>query len=85
MEKRSERSEIEPLVFSRTAEGIKVYSARDPKKSYLVSGSPEAPRCTCPDFQSHGSDPQWRCKHILLASSQLYKWWALAFSSTLWS
>lgn len=75
-EKRSERSGIEPLVFSRVEGGIKVYSAADPKKSYVVSGTPEAPTCTCPDFCSHASDSQWRCKHILLASSQLYKWHA---------
>lgn len=75
LEKRSERSEIEPLVFSRVKGGIKVYSAADPKKSYIVSGSPEAPTCTCPDFEYHAGagDPQWRCKHVLLASSQLYK------------
>jgi hypothetical protein len=73
-EKRKERADIEPLVFSRTEEGIKVYSARDPKKSYLVSGTPEAPTCTCPDFGSHAGDAQWRYKHILLTSSQLYKW-----------
>lgn len=73
LEKRSERSEIEPLVFSRVEGGIKVYSVADPKKFYIVSGTPEAPTCTCPDFEYHAGDPQWRCKHILLASSQLYK------------
>ena len=73
LEKRTERSEIEPLVFSRIEGGIKVYSAADPKKSYIVSGTPEAPTCTCPDFEHHTGESQWRCKHILLASSQLYK------------
>src|SRR6266436_2000018 len=52
----------EPLVISRTDEGFRVYSVANPGQSYLVSGSAEAPACTCPDFQNGtlGS----RCKHI---------------------
>jgi hypothetical protein len=30
-----------------------------------VNGTPEAPQCTCPDFQVHNQDPEWRCKHII--------------------
>ena len=64
-EKRKERVENEQLVISRTEEGFRVYSPAYPTKSYIVSGSPEAPACTCPDFEHHQGDPEWRCKHIL--------------------
>src|SRR5713226_2337022 len=52
----------EPLVISRIDEGFRVYSVANPGKSYLVSGSAEAPACTCPEFQNGtlGS----RCRHI---------------------
>ena len=72
-EKRKKKAENEPLVISRTDDGFRVYSPAEPSKSYVVSGSPEAPSCTCPDFQYHQGDLQWRCKHILAAVNQLYK------------
>jgi hypothetical protein len=52
----------EPLVISRVDEGFRVYSVANPGKPYLVSGSAEAPVCTCPEFQNGtlGS----RCRHI---------------------
>src|SRR5262245_56838552 len=75
MPTRESDKRIDPLVFSLVEQGIKVYSARDPKKSYIVSGTPEAPTCTCPDYQHHAGEAQQRCKHILLASGQLYKWY----------
>ncbi|HET8548425.1 MAG TPA: SWIM zinc finger family protein [Bryobacteraceae bacterium] len=59
------RAAGERLVVSRTDEGFRVYSASEPSRSYIVSGSPEQPSCTCPDFQHHNQDPDWRCKHIL--------------------
>jgi len=52
----------EPLVISRIDEGFRVYSVASPGQSYLVSGSPEAPICTCPEFQ-HGALGA-RCRHI---------------------
>lgn len=65
LDRRQQRSAAEPLVISRTEEGFRVYAPSDPTKSYIVSGSPEAPACTCPDFQYHEGDPDWVCKHIL--------------------
>jgi hypothetical protein len=52
----------EPLVISRVDEGFRVYSVANPGQSYLVSGSAEAPVCTCSEFQNGtlGS----RCRHI---------------------
>lgn len=66
LERRQDRAQQEPLVISKTDEGFRVFSpVASPMKSYVVSGSPEAPACTCPDFQYHQGNPQWRCKHIL--------------------
>jgi len=62
---RQERAASEPLVIQQVAEGFRVYAAGDPKNCYIVSGSPTAPQCTCPDFQYHHSDPGWQCKHVL--------------------
>jgi hypothetical protein len=63
--KRQERATNETFVIQRVEEGLRVYAAGEPKNRYIVNGSPEAPQCTCPDFQYHRSDPEWRCKHIL--------------------
>lgn len=63
--KRQERAENEPLVISKVEEGFRVYSPTGRSRPYIVSGSAEAPVCTCPDFQNHRQDPEWRCKHIL--------------------
>lgn len=62
---RQRHAEEEPLVISETEEGFRVYSPATPSKSYIVSGTPDEPTCTCPDFQAHAPDPEWRCKHIL--------------------
>ena len=64
-ENRKERAENEPLVIARTDEGFRVYSPANRIRSYIVSGSVQAPSCTCPDFQYHDGDASWRCKHIL--------------------
>jgi hypothetical protein len=52
----------DPLVVSRIDKEFRVYSVANPGKSYLVSGSAEAPACTCLKFQNGtlGS----RCRHI---------------------
>lgn len=63
--KRQDRATSETFVIQKVEEGLRVYAAGEPRNCYIVSGSPEAPRCTCPDFQYHQSDPTWRCKHIL--------------------
>lgn len=60
-----------PFVALQTDEGFRVYSPADPKTSYQVTGSADAPRCTCPEFQSHASDPAFRCEHVRAVESQL--------------
>jgi hypothetical protein len=54
----------EPLVISRIDEGFRVYSVANPGKSDFVSGSAEAPVCTCPEFQNGTLGT--RCKHLSL-------------------
>jgi hypothetical protein len=49
-------------VISRIDEGFRVYSAANPGQSYLVSGSAEAPVCTCQKFQNGALGVQ--CRHI---------------------
>lgn len=61
----------ETLVISRTEDGFRVYSPSAPSKSYIVSGSPEDPTCTCLGFEqgAHGH----HCKHIQAVLNQLEK------------
>jgi len=68
---RQTRAHAEALVMAPTEDGIRVYAAADPKKSYLVSGLPEAPHCTCREFnQSDNSD--WQCPHILAVRQRFF-------------
>jgi hypothetical protein len=55
----------EPLVVSRIDGGFRVYAVANPGKSYVVSGSREAPVCTCPGFQN--ARPGEYCAHIAAA------------------
>jgi hypothetical protein len=63
-EKQEARVPNETLIISRTDEGFRVYSPANPLNSYIVSGSPEVPSCTCPDFEHHAGSLNWHCKHI---------------------
>ncbi len=70
LEQRTERAGTEPLVISQVNGSFRVYSATKPGTTYMVSGSPEAPACTCPDFERHRSEPGFSCKHILAVLNQ---------------
>ncbi|OQW40704.1 MAG: hypothetical protein A4C66_10625 [Nitrospira sp. HN-bin3] len=61
------------FVISRTEEGFRVYSPLQPAQSYTVSGSADAPLCTCLEFQNHIGDLHWRCEHIEAVLRQLKK------------
>src|SRR5262245_33778292 len=63
--KRQERALRETFIIKKTDEGHRVYAPGDPARNYLVAGSVDQPTCTCPDFEHHSQDPDWRCKHIL--------------------
>jgi SWIM zinc finger len=65
LERRKERAASEPLIISATENGFRVYSPMNPGNPYHVTGIPDAPVCTCPDFDYHKEDPDWRCKHVL--------------------
>lgn len=69
--RRQERVEREVFVISRTEEGYRVYTPRDPNRPYIVSGTSDRFLCTCPDFEKHASDPEWQCKHALAVRKHL--------------
>lgn len=64
-QKRLERAQNETFVIARTEAGFRIHAPANGGHVYFVTGSPEAPECSCPDFQHHASDSEWRCKHIL--------------------
>ena len=71
---RNERAENERLIISLNDEGnFRVYSPAYPTKSYTVSGTAEGPKCTCPDFEGHKNDPEWKCQHMLAVLNLLNK------------
>jgi hypothetical protein len=64
----------ERLIISLNDEGnFRVYSPANPTKSYTVSGTPEGPKCTCPDFEGHKNDPERKCQHMLAVFNLLNK------------
>jgi SWIM zinc finger len=65
LEKRKARAANETLVIAPTEGGFRVYNPANITHLYMVTGIPSAPKCNCPDFQTHESDSDWRCKHIL--------------------
>jgi len=65
LEQRKARAATETLVIAPTEGGFRVYNPANITHLYMVSGTPEALKCNCPDFQTHEFDADWRCKHIL--------------------
>jgi SWIM zinc finger len=65
LEKRKARAASETLVIAPTEGGFRVYNPANITNLYMVTGIPAAPKCNCPDFKTHESDSDWRCKHIL--------------------
>jgi hypothetical protein len=64
----------ERLIISLNEDGnFRVYSPAYPTRSYTVSGSPEGPKCTCPDFEDHKNDPEWKCNHMAAVLNLLNK------------
>lgn len=63
LSRREERARTETFVIVRTEDGFRVHVPGG--NAYYVTGSPEEPSCSCPDFEHHEGDPAWRCKHIL--------------------
>jgi len=72
--RRNERVENDRLIISLNDEGIfRVYSPANPTRSYTVSGTADGPKCTCPDFDGHKDDPEWKCEHMLAVLNLLNK------------
>lgn len=71
LKKRQERARTEPLIVSRTEDGFRVYSAANRSRIYEVTGVPDDPVCSCPDFERHAMDPDWKCKHVLAVQNRL--------------
>ncbi len=65
IESRQERAHKGVLIASRVEGGFRVYSTDNPSQQYSVTWNGERLTCTCPDFEFHQTDPDWRCKHIL--------------------
>jgi hypothetical protein len=72
LEQRKARAATETLVIAPTEGGFRVYNPANITRLYMVS-VPDAPKCNCPDFEAHKSDPEWRCKHILAVLNQMEK------------
>src|SRR6266436_3701507 len=71
---RKDRTENERLIISLNDEGnFRVYSPAYPTRSYTVSGTPDGPKCTCPDFEGHKNDPEWKCQHMMAVLNLLNK------------
>lgn len=66
-----DREAKDTLIITRTDHGFRMYSPTARSQSYLVTGTAQAPTCTCPDFQDQGDDPDWRCQHILAVLDRL--------------
>jgi hypothetical protein len=73
LEKRQERAETEPFIITKGDEGFRISSSFTPAKQYVVTGLPEDPRCTCPDFEHNKGDQEWRCKHILAVEQHVVR------------
>lgn len=59
-----QRSSPETFVIAKLGDGFRVYSPDRPQQIYLVSGSPESPCCTCPEFRARTDEPEASCDHI---------------------
>jgi hypothetical protein len=66
-----EPSNDDSLIISRTEDGFRVYWLADPTNSHFVSGSLEAPNCSCPEFQHHEGSLAWYCDHIRAVVEQV--------------
>src|SRR4051794_17259618 len=70
LEQRRTRAANETLVIAPTEGGFRVYNPANITHLFMVSGIPDSPICNCPEFDSHKSDPGWRCRHVLAVLHQ---------------
>lgn len=62
-----ERSDTTPETFiiAKNDERYRVCSPLNPATQFTVTGIPDDPQCTCPDFTHPDRPPDWLCPHIL--------------------
>lgn len=54
-----------PFIIAKCDEGFRVCSPLTPAQQFVVSGLPDNPQCTCPQFTAQVGDPEFACEHIL--------------------
>src|SRR6185437_10767557 len=54
----------ETLVIAKCTEGFRVCSPLDPGKQFIVSGLPNSPQCTCPEFGGQPATGVRTCRHV---------------------
>ncbi len=54
-----------PFIIAKCDEGFRVCSPLTPAKQFVVSGSPDNPQCSCPEFTAQVGAPEFACEHIL--------------------
>jgi hypothetical protein len=52
------------FIIAKAGDAYRVYSPDQPNQLFFVSGDPEHPVCTCPEFRAQASDPTVRCSHV---------------------
>lgn len=72
LERRQEHTQPETFIVAKTEEGYRVYSPLAPANQWLVRDTGDDVACTCPDFQHHAGDPEWRCKHIIAVQNHCH-------------
>lgn len=71
LEKREARAREGDWIITEVEDGFRIYSPQNRSRTYRVTGLPNEPACTCPDFEHHAQDPEWRCKHILAVQRKI--------------
>ncbi len=59
-----QRSSVETFVIAKLGDGFRVYAPDHPQQIYLVSGTPQSPRCTCSTFHTGSAENEPTCDHI---------------------
>ncbi|MBP7146448.1 MAG: SWIM zinc finger family protein [Acidobacteria bacterium] len=67
---RDTRATDEVFVIARGPDGFRVHAPQNGRTVYVVGPDLNSPTCTCPDFDYHRTDPDWRCKHVLAVQSR---------------
>src|SRR5690242_13245183 len=64
MERLADAPQPETLVIAKCTEGFRVCSPLNPGKQFIVSGLPDNPQCTCPEFGGQPANGVRTCRHV---------------------